>query len=74
MLQDTYDYWPPAVVDLDAGQFSYPLDNPKDRAHDIRYDTTAVAKGYISVSPIDMNMTYTEKLQRIRKKDITLEV
>lgn len=74
VVTKTFNFWPSPVVDIPAGRFSYPLENPTDREKRLTADTTVVKRGDISVSPITLELTDRDRFAAIRNKTIRLEL
>lgn len=70
LLLNTYKYWPPAALDAKTGRFYYPSGNQTNRVKDLEFDTAAVDKGYISVTPIDHSMLDVTSYRTVRHKQM----
>jgi 5'-nucleotidase len=74
VLVDSYNFWPPVAVDANTKRFTYPSFNPTDQAQDMNIDSTVVAKGYISISPINLDLTDAKVLKKIIGTNKTITV
>jgi len=72
LLADCYNYWPPAVMEKNTGKFYFPRGNQTNRTAKLEFDTAAVAKGYLSLTPIDPEMLEQRIFSRLKAKIIKL--
>ncbi|MBU1327272.1 5'/3'-nucleotidase SurE [Patescibacteria group bacterium] len=72
LLMNTYNYWPPAVMDAKTNRFYYPPGSQTNKVKDLEFDTAAVDKGYISVTPIDPTMLDGTSYRRTKSKLIKI--
>lgn len=72
LLIDSWGLWSPGVMDNKTHTFHYPPSNHTNPTNNLIYDSAALAQGYISLTPIAIEMLDQAVYQKLKNKVIKL--